>query len=160
MITQKRLQEVLFYNPETGVFINTKNRSNAKAGDIAGYKRTDGFIIIRIDGIKYSAHRLAWLYVYGEFPENFLNHINEIKDDNRLCNLNLTTNQQNQHSLTNPQTNNTSGFRGVSWVKPSKKWIAIIKINGKKKYLGLFITAELAYEAYLKAKKELHQIVL
>lgn len=160
MITQERLQEVLSYNAETGIFNNIKNRSNAKAGDVAGYKRTDGFIIIRIDGIKYSAHRLAWLYVYGEFPENFLNHVNKIKDDNRFCNIKLTTNQENQHSLIDPQKNNTSGYRGVSWIKASKTWVSIIKVNGKKKYLGAFLTAELAHEAYLKAKKELHKIML
>lgn len=156
MITKKRLEEVLSYDPRTGVFINITNRGKTKKGSIAGTKHHKGYIIIAIDGKTHRAHRLAWLYVYGKFPEKYLDHINEVKDDNRIVNLRLATNQENQHNISNPRVSNTSGYVGVSWHKRYDKWIARIKINGKKKHLGYFDTAEQASKAYLEAKRKLH----
>jgi len=156
-ITQKRLQELLSYDPETGLFINlTQRSSRAKKGSTTGCKRQDGYIHIKLDYKLYFAHRLAWLYVHGNFPEKDIDHINEIKGDNRLVNLRLATNQENMHNISSPQINNTSGFLGVSWDKNAQKWRARIIINKKYKHLGYFNTAEEAYEAYLKAKRELH----
>lgn len=156
-LTQQRLKELLSYDPETGLFINlTQRRPQAKIGSVAGCKNNNGYIRIMIDGKLYQSHRIAWLYVYGELPENDLDHINEIKDDNRICNLRLDTNQENPHNISRPQVNNTSGFRGVSWHKWNKKWVARIKLNGKTQHLGFFDTAKEAHEAYLKAKREIH----
>lgn len=157
MLTQERLKELLSYDPDTGVFTNlTQRGTRAPKGGVAGWITQDGYINIQIDGKKYQAHRLAWLYVYGEFPEKSLDHVNEIKDDNRLVNLRLATKQENGHNVSSLQINNTSGFRGVSWHKSAKKWIATITINGKNKHLGYFNTAEESSEVYLKAKRKFH----
>ena len=157
MLSQQRLKELLEYNQETGLFTNRVQRnSHAKKGGVAGTKTKYGYISIQIDKKLYLAHRLAWLYVYGEFPEKSLDHINEIKDDNRLVNLRLATRQENGHNISILRITNKSGFIGVSWNKKPKKWLASIAINGKNKHLGLFNTPEEASEVYLKAKRELH----
>jgi hypothetical protein len=156
MITQKRLQEVLSYNPETGVFTNLIKRGCVKKGAVAGTKHSKGYIQIKIDCKFYLAHRLVWLYVYGNFPENELDHINEIKDDNCIINLRPATRQENLHNVSSPFVTNTSGFRGVSWFKKYQKWQAQISINRKRKHLGLFNTPEEASEVYLTAKRKYH----
>lgn len=156
-ITQKRLQELLSYDPKTGLFINLTQRSgNAKKGNVAGCVHPKGYIAIVLDGKKYLAHRLAWLYVYGNFPEKDLDHVDETPSNNRISNLRLATNQENQHNRSNPSINNKSGFRGVSWGKKLQKWRARIKLNETYKHLGYFNTAEEAYEAYLTAKRLYH----
>lgn len=157
MITLEKLQELLSYDPETGIFTwLTQRRGGAKKGTEAGCKNFKGYIKINIYGKEYLAHRLAWLYVYGKLPESFLDHINEIRDDNRITNLRLATLQENYHNISKPQKNNKSGILGVCRANCGKKWRADICLNGKIKYLGVFNTAEQAYEAYLKAKRELH----
>tara|TARA_R110000822_G_scaffold111055_1_gene241445 strand:- start:392 stop:895 length:504 start_codon:yes stop_codon:yes gene_type:complete len=155
-LTQERLKELLHYDPESGIFTNLTQRGPVTKSDVAGYNRPDGYIHIQIDSKKYLAHRLAWFYVYGNFSETFLDHINEVKNDNRLINLRIATNQENQHNVSNPNITNISGLRGVSWHKGVKKWTARIQLNGSRKHLGVFSTAEQAYESYLTAKRELH----
>lgn len=155
-LTQERLKELLHYDPETGIFTNLTQRGKVKKGAVAGSKYSTGYICIEIYYKRYQAHRLAWLYVYGEFPANQIDHINEIKDDNRIVNLRSATNLENQHNVSSLQSNNTSGFRGVFWRKNRKKWKAIIYLNGRPKHLGHFDTAEEASEAYVTAKRELH----
>jgi hypothetical protein len=155
-LTQELLKELLSYDPDTGIFTNLTQRGKVKKGAVAGSKYSNGYIYIEVDYKRYRAHRLAWLYVYGEFPANQIDHINEIKDDNKIVNLRLATNLENQHNVSSLQLNNTSGFRGVFWRKNRKKWKAIIYLNGRQKHIGHFDTAEEASEAYLAAKKELH----
>ena len=157
MLTQEHLKELLHYDPDTGIFTNLTQRANAvKIGSVAGAKKPSGYIYISVDNKLYRLHRLDWLYVYGEFPEKSLDHINEIKDDNSIINLRLATRQENAQNISSPQLNNTSGFRGVSWNKGVKKWTAAININGRKKHLGVFDTAEEAHECYVKFKKQNH----
>lgn len=156
-ITQKRLQELLSYDPETGLFTNLTQRSiRVKIGSIAGCKKPSGAIEIRLDYKLYFAHRLAWLYIYGKFPEKGLDHINGVKDDNRISNLRRATRQKIGQNVLNPGIDNTCGYLGVCWHKAAKKWNARIGINGKQKNLGYYITAEEAHEAYLTAKRENH----
>ena len=130
MLTQERLKELLHYDPDTGLFTNLIQRSSrAKKGIVAGYEDTEGYIKIEIYGKPYLAHRLVWFYMYGSFPEIFLDHKNEIKNDNRIANLRLATNQENRHNISNQRTNNTSGFIGVAWNKENKKWRSQIQTN-------------------------------
>jgi hypothetical protein len=155
-LTKEHLKELLSYDPETGIFTNlTQRGKRIKIGGVAGFKG-NGYVRIEIDYKTYQAHRLTWLYTYGEFPETFLDHINEIRDDNRLVNLRLATRQENHHNISTPNKNNASGLRGVCWHKFSGKWRAQIMINGRVKYLGNFDTAEQASKAYVTAKRELH----
>ena len=146
-ITQTQLKEVLKYNEKTGVF-NWKKRSGKKAGN----KSDTGYIRIRINNVSYKAHRLAWLYKYGEFPKEQIDHINHIGIDNRIVNLRVVNNRINSlnHSM---NKNNTSGFCGVHWCKTYKRWVAGITINYKRLALGTFINVEEAIIARKKAEK-------
>ena len=152
MLTQDRLKELLHYNPETGLFI----RKSLKIGNISGYINRDGYRRIRVDYKAYSAHRLVWLYVYGLFPKDQIDHINGIKDDNRLINLRECNRSENNQNVVSSRSS-TSKYLGVSWSKQNNKWRADIKINNKNKYLGYFDIEEDAFAAYCKAKAELHK---
>jgi len=158
MLTQSNLKDILHYTPETGIFINLTARARAiKAGETAGFKRKDGYIVIKIKSKAYKAHRLAWLYVYGVMPNELIDHINGIRYDNRICNLRESTNSQNIQNLKSPRRDNKSGYLGVSYRKGCGRWRATIYIDGKNKSLGDFDAPELASEAYLDAKRKHHE---
>jgi hypothetical protein len=95
MLNQKTLKKYLNYDPETGVFKRKINSGKAKIGDVAGGINGSGYICIRINSVKYRAHRLAWLYVHGKFPDNQIDHINRVKNDNRIDNLRDVTQSVN-----------------------------------------------------------------
>lgn len=143
-LTQERLKELLDYSPETGEFVRKVQRAgNAKVGQKAG-TYFNGYLTIRVDGRKYPAHRLAWLYMYGYFPERplVIDHIDQNPSNNRIDNLRAVTQAVNQY--------NRSASRGCS---PHKnKWQARLKVKDKLLYLGLFDTEEEAHNAYLRAK--------
>jgi len=152
-LTQTRLMELLEYNSETGLFkrlVTTSSRS--LKGAIIGKKEKNLYPQIMVDSKKYTAHRLAWLYVTGEWPKH-IDHINHIKSDNRWVNLRNVTSKENQKNLSLAK-NNTSGVLGVSWAKQANKWLACIKIKGKTKNLGYFSDINKAKEAREKANLE------
>lgn len=154
MITQDRLKELLLYDPETGAFTWKARRSpKAAPGVVAGRiskasrDAGGGYRWIGVDGKEYLAHRLAWLYVKGEWPSREIDHRNNIRADNRFDNLREADDSQNCHSR-GIQANNTSGFKGVSWHKRARKWIASMQWRGEYRYLGLFTSPEAAHAAY------------
>ena len=156
MITQSELKEVLDYNPDTGVFTWIKSTTRrVKTGDVAGSKNNRRYINIRVNKKQYLAHRLAYLYMTGNFPENFIDHINHIKDDNRWANLRDATNSQNQANQLK-RKNNKSGYKGVAYYKRDKKWHARIMYMKKRIHIGYYTTPEEAYEAYKKKAIEIH----
>lgn len=136
-LTQERLKELLHYDPETGVFTWKVARRGTSAGTLAGCTMPRGYRVIMIDGALCYAHRLAYLYVYGETPEGMLDHRDQDKGNNRFSNLRVTTDSQNKLN-TGPRATNTSGFKGVYWNKRVRKWAAEIKIDHKKHFLGYF----------------------
>lgn len=151
------LNTKLKYDPLPGQFtwISPTSR-RVKVGDIAGVERDDGYIRIKVNNVNYYAHRLAWLFTYGNWPSINIDHINGDPSDNRVSNLrecNQTENNQNKIK----QTNNSSGYTGVYYHKGAKKWMSYISINGKRKHLGLFDDLLAASEAYLKTKLEIHK---
>jgi len=158
MFTQAELKSQLNYDSITGIFTRKISKSNSvKINDVAGTKRKDEYLHISIFNKNYLAHRLAWLYVYGEMPKNMIDHINGIKDDNRIENLRdiiKKTNNQNQKIA---HKRSKSKILGVDWKESHKKWCARISVNNKKKHLGYFDTAENAHQAYLEAKRKLHE---
>lgn len=156
MINQERLKELLHYDPETGMFIwCVKPSRRVKSGAAAGGIDSKRYRVIRIDGVYYKAHRLAWLYVHGRFPIRDIDHINGVRDDNRIANLREATRAENGQNR-KKNINNTSGFHGVSWDSANRKWRASIQVNSRPKRLGLFDAPESAHAAYLAAKAELH----
>ena len=149
MITQKRLQELLTYNPETGIFTWNIPKKCVKAGDIAG-TQSDRYTKIGIDYKVYSNHRLAWLYVYGYMP-NVIDHINGNKKDNRLCNLREASSKQNSQNSKKP-SNNTSGIKGISFDKYHNKWRAELYANGKRVFIKYFNAFDDAITAIKEAR--------
>lgn len=151
-----RLRELLHYDAETGVFTWLVNRGPARIGAIAGSKTGHGYIVISIDCQRYYAHRLAWLYVFEEWPEDQIDHKNGNGCDNRIANIRECTNAQNCQNL-GVHRSNTSGLTGVRWDQSRSKWAAQIRKGGKIIPLGRFNTKEAAYQAYLAAKREAHE---
>jgi len=142
MITQERLKELFHYNPKTGIFSRKVSNSNrVHVGDISGSLGSKGYLRIRIDYKEYLAHRLAWFYVNGHWPEHEIDHINHNRSDNRINNLREVTHRENCKNMPIPRNNN-SGYVGVRWHKLGKKWEAHITIENKQIYLGLFINME------------------
>lgn len=154
MLSLDRLKEVLEYHAETGAFTWKVSHPRAAAGQIAGAKDHYGYVVIRIDGHLYKAHRLAWLYVYGEWPKKGLDHINRKKDDNRIDNLRLADQSLNMHNV-DARCNSKSGVSGVVWRKDRNKWRASIRIGYKNIWLGSYTAKEDAIAARRKAEKRL-----
>lgn len=155
-MTQEKLMELLSYDPETGLFFNKVWRSsNATPGSVAGSVQNKGYIMIWIEGRRYMAHRLAWLYIHGEWPDKTLDHINGVKTDNRIANLRLADNSENKQNVP-PTSANTSGIVGVMWHKKTKKWQAQITIKKRTIYLGLFSIFSEAVAARYAAEKLYH----
>lgn len=157
-LTFERLREVLDYDPLTGVFSWRVRLSNrGVVGTRAGTPLKGGYVAIRIDGVRYLAHRLAWLYTHGSWPPALIDHKDRDPSNNRLANLRPATRLENHQNL-NPRRANTSGFTGVSRcpVNPSK-WRAGITYAQRQHYLGRFDTPEEAHAAYLAAKAKLHR---
>lgn len=154
MINVERLKIILSYDQETGIFIwRVKTSSRACVGYVAGHLTNCGYRSIKIDGRHILAHRLAWLYMTGEWPTDDIDHINLDRTDNRWINLRSATRSQNKANAAAPVCN-TSGFKGASWHKSTKKWRATIKVAGKPQHLGSFSSAEEAHTAYCGAAKK------
>ena len=155
MLTQPDLKKLFDYDPLTGLFTNktVRGHGRVKIGEVAGSIYANGYRYIEINGKAYRSCRLVWLYVYGEFPATFVEHRNGQKSDDRLENLRLATNGENQANRGTP-SNNTSGTKGVRFETDRWRWRAQIMINGKSKNLGRFKTRDEAMVAYEKAAKE------
>lgn len=136
MITQQRLKEVLSYNSSTGEFVWLFDCvANKVKGKVAGSIKTGGYRQIRIEGQRYAAHRLAWLYVHGKFPPDEIDHINGMTDDNRIDNIRAVSHTENAKNR-RMYKNNKSGIMGVAWAGKAKKWWSQIRLSGKTKSLG------------------------
>jgi hypothetical protein len=155
MITQNELKHLFNYDAETGNFICKKSRGRLKVGDIAGNKNHDGYMRIKINYKLYQSHILVWIYVYGKKPKNEIDHINRIRNDNRLCNLREATKSQNSLNRTIFKKT-TSELKGVTFNKKCNKWQAQAKLNNKSYYLGIFDTKENAHKIYVEFCKKYH----
>ena len=149
-----RLRELLHYDPDTGLFTWRLPRRGASAGNVAGTTVTRGYIMIRIDGVKRLAHRLAWLYVYGEWPSGCIDHIDGQTSNNKLLNLrdvDVCINNQNRRRAS---SQNKSGFLGVE--TKNNRHRALIEVSGRRRTISWHDTPEEAHAAYLEAKRVLH----
>lgn len=155
-LTAARLRELLHYDPETGVFTSRTDfigkGFQRKAGEVAGSPHNKGYWHIAVDSKRYLAHRLAWLYMTGAWPEKSIDHINGDKRDNRWSNLRDVShfiNMQNMHSAKGERP---KGDLGVTWRPRFGRWYAQITANGKYRFLGSFKDKQDAINAYLTAK--------
>jgi len=134
LLTQDRVKDLFNYDSETGILTNRFKRSyNELVGKEAGSMTAEGYRNVRINFILYRVHRVIWLYVHGEWPTHQIDHINGIRDDNRLENLRVVTHQENHKNQKRPRTN-TSGIMGVCLVQ-GNYWKARIKVDGKDIHL-------------------------
>jgi hypothetical protein len=128
-------------------------KDSSKTGDV-GYETNDGYRCVYIDRKSVRIHRIIWEMHFGPIPDGLsIDHINRIRNDNRIENLRLCTHQQNHFNRV-AQSNNKSGYKGVCWHKQKQKWVAQIKIDGRNKFLGFFNNPTTAYEKYCEVARE------
>lgn len=156
MLTKEKLESVLDYDAETGIFRWKKTKTNrVSVGQIAGGLHADSYWVIRIEGKSYRAHRLAWLFMTGKFPTIFIDHINGFRTDNRFVNLRECTVSENARNA-GKHKDNKAGFVGVHWETSCDRWRARICVDGKKISLGVFTSATDAAKAYDLAAIKYH----
>jgi hypothetical protein len=156
-LTQEQLKEILDYDPETGFFTwRSRNARCVKIGSRAGsISKTEGYCVIQISRKLYKAHRLAWLYVYGEWPPYQVDHINGVKSDNAIANLRSATNAENQRNRPAPSINST-GYKGVYRAQGGVKYCAQIMVEERTIHLGTYETPQQAHAAYCEAATKYH----
>ena len=157
-LTQQKLKAVTSYDPETGDLTWIVATSNAvKVGDLVGSLDSLGYRDARVCGVRSRAHRLVWLYVYGEWPSGRIDHINTDKSDNRIVNLRIASARQNAQNVLKPKSISTTGLLGVCFDSRDGRYYSLIREHGgKRKYLGRFKTAQQAHEEYMKAWREMN----
>lgn len=165
-VTPRLLQEFLRYEPDTGKlfwrerarwWFKTERDWRSWTGRFAGeeafaVENGDGYPRGSIFGKKILAHRAAFAIYHGRWPDDQLDHINGVKDDNRISNLREVTNVENSRNAPLRSTN-TSGITGVSWHGPRRKWVAKLMIAGRTEYLGIYSSFDLAVAVRLRAER-------
>lgn len=154
-LTQERLRHLLHYDQESGLFTRKVSRCKNKVGTKAGTICVIGYVQIRVDGNFYYGHRLAFLYMTGNWPENEVDHINMIRHDNRWMNLRHATRSENNFN-TNARSRNKLGIKGVCFSDRYQKFIAQISVNGHKYHIGKYETLEEATMAYTGLARLIH----
>ena len=138
MIDQETVKKLFHYDAESGMLIwRFGNGRNVKPWQEVKAKNGNGYYTAKIHGKSYLAHRLAWLYVHGSFPNKYIDHKNRIRNDNRLCNLRDVNTTDNAQNISLP-SHNKSGYIGVSWIKSHNCWTVYVKVNKKNKWLGYY----------------------
>lgn len=156
MITKEYLNEIFEYRNGMIFWKNPKVKNQTKAGSRAGSLHHGGYRNVRIDMKYYLEHRVIWIMHIGDIPEGyFIDHRDNIKDNNDIDNLRLATRPQNHYNVPRKK-NNTSGYKGVSFRRKTGKWMPTIRMNGKSKNLGSYDTPEQAHEVYKAAAIQLH----
>lgn len=151
IVSHAELLEALDYSPSTGIFKWKRNSPRARIGSVAGSANNKGYLYITLNGKVYSAHALAWFYVNQVWAVGNIDHINNVRTDDRIINLRLATNQEN-HRNRSLSSQNKLGYKGVRAGK-NGKYVARIFVDAKERHLGTFATPELAAEAYDAAAK-------
>lgn len=153
-ITLERARQLVAYCPETGIFTWKLNRrGSARAGAVAGCDDGSGYWRIGLDRGSYLAHRLAWLFAYGDWPAHEIDHRNGVRSDNRVENLRSATKTENMRNR-GLHRNSTTGVSGVHFDARKQRYRARIKIGGANKSLGFFKSLDDAAAARQRAEQE------
>lgn len=153
------LRERLSYDPETGRLTWKKARDSGRIGKEAKCLDVAGYIQVNVAGSVLKGHRIAWAIYYGEWPSDHIDHINGVRNDNRIANLRCVNGTMNTQNKRNGSCKSKTGVLGVYFyeqMRPEKRYRAKIQANGKQYHLGGFSTPEEAHEAYVQAKRRLH----
>ena len=154
LVTQADLKKMFWVDRFTGDLRRLTNRTNSPVNSVAGFiDNSVGYRKIKIKSVRYYAHRLVWLYHFGKWPSDQIDHIDGDKLNNKIDNLRVVTNQENQKNAKLPSTN-TSGVMGVCVHNQTQKWRAQIQDDGKNKFLGLFDNFEEAVAARQAAERK------
>lgn len=154
-MTLDEYKQYVKYDPDTGLFTRIVNGGGtAKAGDLAGHKHCQGYLCVTAKNKAVLAHRLAWLFMTGEWPKGVIDHKDRDKTNNRWANLRGVTMQENSFNQ-GARTTNRLGVKGVSTV--GSRYMAQIMVNGKNIYLGCHDTVALAEAAYRAAATIYHK---
>lgn len=155
-LTAALVRELFNYDPDTGDLTWAAPRSRrVKVGDVVGARSKTAYVQVGVGRKVYVAHRVIWLWVHGELPQQHIDHRDGNTRNNRLANLRLADKSENAQNMALKKSN-TSGFLGVSLCRHTNRWRAYITINRKTHKLGRFSTPEAAHQAYLAAKAKLH----
>lgn len=155
-LSSERLRELVVYDPITGIFTRrVRSSPRTQIGDVAGGPDKDGYIVMRVDCKTYKAHRLAILYMTGEWPPLEVDHRDGIRSNNKWDNLRNADRRLNVTNVRKARRTNGSGLLGAH--RDRGRFKAVISTNRKKHFLGMFDTAELAHAAYVVAKRQLHE---
>jgi hypothetical protein len=153
--TVERIRELFHYEVVTGRFYRKVATKNTKIGPAKVNDNGRGYLYIFVDGKRYAVHRLAYIWITGEWPEHEVDHINHTRDCNAWHNLRHATAVENRQN-SSLRSDNSSGIKGVSFVKPNNNWCARIYKDGVKHWIGVFPTKEEAAAALRVARETLH----
>lgn len=154
-LTAEIARDLLTYDPETGVFMRRRSPRPWTLNKPLGCLNPKGYSRFYVHDGPYVAHRVAWLYVYGRWPKEQVDHINHVRHDNRIANLRECTNAENRQNII-PQGYGSSGYLGVHANRAHGLWDARITLHGKTTELGTFSDKEEAYKVYMQAKMQMH----
>ena len=151
MITQSELKDMFDY--KDGQLLSKQKSKRRNAGDVLGTINSNGYLTASVNGKVYRVHRLIYLWHNGYMPSQ-IDHINRVRDDNRIENLRPCTTQENSY---NKKVTSESGVKGVHWHKQISRWVASIRANGRNIHLGTFVDKELAISIASTARNKLHK---
>lgn len=154
-VTGSTLELMLSYDPAHGTFRHQTGRGprSGGVGSIAGTRTNNGYVSIVVCGQRFLAHRLAWLWMTGDWPKGEIDHINGNRSDNRFCNLREATRSQ-QGANGGKRITNSSGVVGVHFDRSRAKFASRIGVNNKTINLGRFATLREAAAARETAEKK------
>jgi len=156
-LTHAFLIESMGYCEATGVFMRKVSAGRGRAGQSAGHHdKTSGYVVVGLNGTRYLAHRLAWFYVHGEWPEKQIDHRDGCRANNAIENLRPASQAQNNQNQRAGQGKRAGKQIGVYLIRDSGRWKAQIGIAGRRIHLGHFGTEAEAAKAYMDAKVRLH----
>ena len=151
MTTQAELKELFRYDGEN--LIRATKRGGCAAGSVAGFIDVAGYRWAKVNKIRYAVSHLVWLYVHGDWPDGEIDHVNGVRDDNRIGNL-RDVSRLIQVKNAKKRKDNSSGVNGVSWNKACSKWWAYIDVDKKRIDLGYY-----ADKAKAAAKRRMAEVI-